>query len=416
VRNPLRSLFEARSIASSSELLQHLLHGGYLSISGQRVTEATALNVLAVWTGVSIRSRLLSTLPIDVIERVDARSVRQLPDHPVAKVFLKPNSWQTKSELFGMLEAHRVLRGNAYGWKNYVTGLTRGGPTKIVSEIIPLHPDQTEVVDQPDDFGGPTTYKYHRSNGSILTFPSREILHLKGLSTDGRKGRPVLQDLREVIGGALATQEHANSLWSRDATPSIVLSHPKTLSPGAKKGLEDAWEKTYGRNREKKRVAVIEEGMQIKQLSLSPEDGQFLETSQDMRAQLAAALMVPPFMMGLAEKATSWGTGIEQQQIGLLTFTMRPDITTWQERLHLDTVDESEQARIGLRFNIRAFLQGDARSQFESFWRGIQMGVYSPNDVRALLDMNPIVDGDIYLQPTNMAPLGFVPAGSATNP
>jgi HK97 family phage portal protein len=415
VRNPFRALFERRSaIGSSYELAAYLL-GGLTSASGQKVSETTALNVAAVYTGVAIRSRLLASLPVDVIEKVDSRTSREAVTHPLRRVLLKPNTWQTHFELFSMLQAHVLLRGNGPAWINRVTVPS---PDSIereqVAELIPLHPDQLEVEDKPDDFGGPTTYKLHKRNGQIIPLPSREVLHLKGLSTDGRRGRSFLQDMREVIGGALALQEHKNSLWSRDATPSIALKHPKSLSDKARKGLEESWEATYGRGKEKRRVAVIEEGMEIQQLSLSPEDGQFLQTDQDLRAQLAAALMVPPHLMGLAEKATSWGSGIAEQNVGLLTITLGPDIRAWEERLAFDLISRPDKYQI--KFNVRAFYRGDMAKQIESLVKGIQGGIYSPNDARNWLDLNPIPGdaGDVYLQPVNYAPLGFTPVPKTT--
>jgi HK97 family phage portal protein len=383
---------------------------GQDTTAGQTVNETSALNVAAVYTGIGIRCRMLSTLPVDVIEIVDERTRRQAVGHPVRRVLSQPNKHslrQTKSELIGMLEFHRILRGQGLAWVNRVT---RGGELQV-EELLPMHPDKVEVTDAPDEFG-PTSYKLHRRNGTSMPIPSIEIVHLKNMSSDGRRGRPFMSDLKELIGGALATQDHANSLWSRDATPSVVLKHPKQLSQKAKDGLEETFERTYGRSKDKRRVAVLEEGLDLEQLSLTPNDGQFLETQQDVRAQIAAALMVPPHLMGLAEKATSWGSGIEQQMIGFAVITIGPDAVIWEERLNMDLIKVPEKYQI--KFNVRAMLRGDMRSQFDAFWRGIQMGVYSPNDVRALLDMNPIPNGDIYLQPTNMAPLGWDPlAGSS---
>ncbi len=405
MQNPLRVLFERRSINSSYDLLQYLLRG-YSTAAGISVTEQTSLNVAAVWTGINIRATLLSTLPVDVIERSsDGKTRTKRPNHPVARVLAKPNDWQTRSELFGMLEAHRVLRGDAFAWKNLVNDPLAG--YVHARELIPMHPDRVEVIDDLDDLHGPAAYKLHKRNGSTVTLPPEEVLHLRSFTTDGRRGRGVMRDLREVIGGSLALQEHANSLWSRDATPSIALSHPKTLSPLAKNNLETSWEETYGRGKEKRRVAVLEEGMTIEQLSLTPEDGQFLQTKQDLRAEIAAALMIPPFMIGLSEKATTWGSGIEQLQIGLRVFTQRPAATTWEERLTRDLMAYPDKFQI--KFNLGAFMAGDAATQSSFFWRMVQCGVYSPNDIRALLDENPIPNGDTYLQPVNMAPLGSDP-------
>jgi HK97 family phage portal protein len=406
VRNPFTALFERRSVASSADLLR-LLMGGSRSVAGVTVNEASALNVAAVLTGVEIRAELFSTLPLDVIEKTPGkRGSTELPDHWAAKVLSQPNSWQTRTEFLGMLETHRLLRGNGYAWKN----LVRGRNGLQVVECVPMHPDRVEVID-PKVPCDPTEYKLQRSCGAPVDIPAIEMLHVKGLSTDGRRGRSFLQDMREVIGGAIATQDHANSLWSRDATPSVVLKHPLELGKEGRQRLEESWEATYGQGKDKRRVAVLEEGMTIERLSLTPNDGQFLETSQDLRAQIAAKLRVPPFMMGLSEKSTSWGSGIEQQQIGLSVFTLTPTTVTWEQRLHLDLLHGSPN--VFVKFNVRATQRGDMRAQFESFWRGIQMGVYSPNDVRALLDLNPIAKGDIYLQPVNMGPLGLDPMAAA---
>ena len=313
------------------------------------VTESTAMNVAAVYTGVNIRAELFATLPVDVVEySEDGRSRTPRPTHPVAQVLSQPNKWQTRSELLGMQEAHRLLRGNALMWKNLiqVTSPTDGLGRLRVQELIPLHPDRVEVI-EPKVLGAPTQYVLHQKDGTKTELPALEVVHTKSLSTDGRVGRSFLTDM--------------NSLWSRDATPSVVLKHPGVLGgPGSKavNNLEETWESTYGRSKDKRRVAVLEEGMDIQQLSLTPEDGQFLQTSQDLRSQIAAALRVPPHLMGLSEKATTWGTGIEQMNIGLVVITLRPAVTIWEQRLNMDLIAVPQ--KFGIKFNLGAMLRGDA--------------------------------------------------------
>lgn len=409
MRSPFRALFDRRSIVTSADVLA-LLTRGASSLTGISVTERSTLNVGAVRTAVGIRSELLATLPVSVIEQVDHRTTRVLREHWLRKVLSQPNTWQTKSELHAMLEVHRLLRGNAFTWLNWST--TREG--RVVVERIPIHPDQLEVTEKEDDWGAPTQYWLHKRNGQRVPVPAVEISHLKSLSTNGRLGRSFIQDMREVIGGTLANREHMNTLLGRDATPPIVLSHPKNLSEKAKKGLEDSWEKTYGHGKDKRRVAVIEEGMKIEKLSLTPADAQFLQTDQDLRAQILAELRLPAFLGGLLDKQTSWGTGIEQQMVGILIYALAPSITIWEERFNRDYLQNDDVVRV--KFNPRAMLRGDLKSQADALMRFQQMGVYSPNDIRAFLDENPIPGpaGDAYLQPVNMAPLGSDPfAGSS---
>lgn len=419
MKNPFAPLFERKSIGSSYELAQYLLKG-VQSSSGQAVNETKALNLAAVMTCVSLRARALAVLPVDLFERVDERS-RKPAKHSINRVLSKPNSWQSRYELFGMLETHRVLRGNAFAWKN-IGALVNGPDGRFernrVIELIPMHPDQVELVDDYDEFGAPRLYRLHRRKAPPLDLPAAEVLHLRGLSTDGRMGRSVLTDAREMLGLALATQDHAAQFWAHDATPALALKHPARLSDKAKKNLEESWDEIYGRQQDKRRTAVLEEGIEIQQLSLSQNDSQFLETRQFQRSEIAGWFHVPPHMIGDTEKTTSWGTGIEQQQIGFVSMTMMPDLVNWEQRLALDLLADTERERLFFKFNTNALMRGDstARSAFYRVMR--EVGAYSANDIRELEDRNPIADGDQYLQPVNLAPLGSdplkVPAGAQT--
>src|SRR5205085_9597412 len=72
-----------------------------------------------------------------------------------------------------------------------------------------------------------------------------------------------------------------------------------------------------------------------------------------------------------------------------------------------------------IKFNPRALMRGAFAQQIETLVKGIQGSIYSVNDARAWLDLNPIAGGDVYLQPVNYAPLGFDPsaaAAAATSP
>src|SRR5690606_40850407 len=84
--------------------------------------------------------------------------------------------------------------------------------------------------------------------------------------------------------------------------------------------------------------AVLTGGAKWNQTTVSPEQAQFLESRKFTVAEVARFFRVPPHMISDVERETSWGTGIEQQGIGFVTYTLRP----WLERLeqaytrHLD--------------------------------------------------------------------------------
>jgi HK97 family phage portal protein len=407
MRNPLRALFEQRSIGSSHDLWTYLSRGS-VSSSGAVVNEQTAFAVPVVLTCVSLISRTIMTLPVDVYERLPGGRKRKADEHPLARLFDNPNSWQTWPMFCQMMQAHLLLRGNAYAWVNWVG--VKGSDFAQADEIIPLHPDQIRVEPIETPRSGPgyeLKYTLTRRNGQQVVLPSDEVMHLRGLTTNGYTGRNFIDDLKDAIGNAISTQDYSGNLWKRGGTPPLVLKHPKTLSPKAQTGLEEKWEQTYG-GKDGRRVAVIEEGMEIEQLSVTPEQGQFLETNKFSRSQLAGAFHVPPHMIGDTEKSTSWGTGIEQQQIGYLTFTIQPWLTVWEHGIRRALI--ANERRFYVKFKVEGLLRGDSAGRSSFYQKMFGVGAFSPNTILALEDMDPIGDeGDVRYVPSNYVPLGTPP-------
>src|SRR5690606_39804347 len=104
--------------------------------------------------------------------------------------------------------------GNAYAL------IVRSAVRREVREIIPIRPDRVTV--QVDD---DLTVRY-RISGADREFTAREILHLRGLSTDGFMGLSPITVAREAIGLAIATQNHGAALFRNGARPGGVLEHP----------------------------------------------------------------------------------------------------------------------------------------------------------------------------------------------
>lgn len=399
----LLARFERRAGITSSHALYEHLSRGSRSLAGVEVTEATVMQVAAVLTCVNGISTDISSLPVDVIERVDERRRRPATSHPLRRVLFQPNSWQTTAEWVSMQVAHILLRGNAF---NLIVRSSIGDRDQV-QELLPMHPDAVSVeqVSYPNlSF----VYRWTDKSGKTHEFLNRpgqppQVLHFRGLSTNGVIGRSVIEDAREAVGVALATQRHAATFWSRGGLPQVVLRHPKTVGAG-KKNLEESWSANYGGGDDQSRVAVLEEGMDISTLSVKPEDAQFLETRKFQRGEIFGLFRYPPHMAGDTEKSTSWGTGIEQQQIGYLTFTLNGLIRRMEQRMDRDLVRVPD--KYSVKFFPQAFMRGDAGQRSTFYQRMVSIGAFSPNDVRLLEDMNPIDGGDVYLQPANFVPLG----------
>ena len=114
-------------------------------------------------------------------------------------------------------------------------------------------------------------------------------------------------------------------------------------------------------------------------------------------------------LLGDVERSTSWGTGIEQQSLGFVTYTLMGWLTCIESSIS-NALPRGQFAK----FDTTALLRGDQKSRYESYQLARQAGLLSVNEMRAREEMPPVPDGDGYLQPLNFAPLGFDPATVAT--
>ena len=170
------------------------------------------------------------------------------------------------------------------------------------------------------------------------------------------------------------------------------------LSDGAYDRLKESLEEFRSGEDREGDFLLLEEGLTWKAMSLTMVDMQWIESQKLSRSTIAMYFGVPPHMLGDTEKSTSWGTGIEQQTQGFVTFTAEEDLTMWEEGI---TVDLIAQDDVFAQFNRAALVKGDLKTRYGAYQVGRNGGWLSKNDIRGLEDMNPIEGGDDYDAPLN---------------
>jgi HK97 family phage portal protein len=369
-------------VISTPQQLEEHLRSGNLTGSGAVVTPNSAMRVAAVYACVRIRSGVVANMPLHIKRRVDGRTREDASDHPLWRVLRrKPNRWQTPSQFRRMMQAHLLLRGNAYA----MIVRSRGE----VQELVPLNPDRVELK-QNDDLA--LEYTYTRKDGRKIRLAQSEVFHLVGLTLDGVHGVSVIRYARETIGLSLSMEDHGASLFKNGARPSTVLVHPKALGPEGVETLRASLDDFRSGGEKEGKALILEEGMTVQPLAMTSEDAQWIESRKFSRTDIAMFFGVPPHMIGDTEKNTSWGTGIEAQTQGFVTFSAEDDLTIWEETVNRDLIGEDE-ADFYARFNRAALVKGDIKARWESYVRALQWGVLNPDEVRALEDMNPRADG-----------------------
>lgn len=391
-------------VITSADELDAALRTGAVSSSGRVVTPDSAMRVAAVYACVRIISGAVATLPLHVKRRVDARTREDASDAPVWQLLRRrPNRWQTPAQFRRMLQAHLLLRGNAYA----MLVRSRGS----VQALIPLHPDRVEVA-QGDDLT--LSFLYSRPDGRRLRLGQDEVMHLVGLTLDGVRGVSPIAYARETIGLALAMEDHGATTFRNGARVSGVLKHPQRLGPEAVANLKAGLEAFRAGGDQEGKNLILEEGMDYARIAMTAEDAQWIESRKFSRSDIAMFFGVPPHMIGDTEKSTSWGTGIEQQSIGFVAYTLEDHLTMWEETIDRDLIGADDL--LYARFNRAALVKGDIKARWEAYVKGLQWGVWSPNEIRALEDQNPRDGGDVYYPPPNMTAATEAAGGDPVTP
>jgi HK97 family phage portal protein len=379
---------------NSAEVAEYL-RSGQMSMAGVPVNARNAMRSAAVNRCVRLISDTVSTMTLDVKERINEREVRKADNHPMSRVLKRrPNSWQTPTEFKRYIEDCVLLRGNGYALKVISRGQVR--------ELIPLLPDRVSIKQNADLS---LTYTYTRKDGGMVVLSQDDIVHWRGPTEDGYTGMSVISHAANNIGLAGSINRHSSNIFKNGAAVSGILSHPKTLNDAAIERIKAQMNSFAGGGENAARNLVVEEGMTYAPLSMTSVDAQLLEIMEATDVQIAMFFGVPPHMLGIMTKSTSFGAGIGQMGQQFVDYTLMPHISLWQETLNRDTLREDD--KFYFKFNTSSLVRGNLPERFKAYAVGRQWGIFSINDIREMEDLNPVEGGDTYHVPLNMVPLGM---------
>lgn len=381
----------------------NFLFGG--TTSGKAVNERTAMQTSAVYACVRILAESVAGLPLHVYERTANGSKSTKPPHPLYRLLHdEPNREMTSFVFRETLMSHLLLWGNAYA---QIIRDGRGFPIAL----YPLLPDRM-AVDRNES--GELVYTYQSDKGQVK-LRRENVLHIPGLGFDGLIGYSPIAMAKNAVGLALATEDYGATFFANGANPGGVLEHPGVIKPEQADRLRESWQSQFGGANAHK-VAVLEEGLKFHQMSIPPEQAQFLETRKFQINEIARIFRVPPHMVGDLEKSSF--SNIEQQSLEFVKYTLDPWVVRWEQSLQQALILPSEKATIFIKFNLDGLLRGDYQSRMQGYSTGIQNGFMSVNDVRSLEDMNLLTSeegGDLHFVNGNMVKLADVGAAYKPN-
>lgn len=383
--------------------LSSMIGGSTRAASGQLVTPQSALALPVLQACVSTIAESVAQLPLEVYERQSDGGRKPATAHPAYDLLkFAPNEWQTPFEAREYAQTGLGLRGNAY---SYIERDGRGRPTAL----IPLNPGDVQV------FKGPDLKPYYAIEGAD-PIPARFIHHVRWVSLDKYTGLSPIALHANSIGYAQALEEYGGKSFLHGTALSGVLERPKEAPAIKEQSAIDAltgnWQAKFGGAANAGKVALLQEGMTFKALTMNNVDAELIGALKLASADIARIYKMPPPMLGFMESATY--NNVENLQIQYVIYTLMPWLKRHEQAMQRDLLLTSERSRYYIEFNIGGLLRGNQQARFAAYAVARQWGWLSVNDIRRLENLPPVPGGDAYLQPLNMTAAGMPPPDKLT--
>ena len=347
------------------------------------------MRITTVYSCVRLIADTIGTLPIHVKRRMPDGSRVTVYNHPVVKLLNRPSPLFSRIDLMRSIIASEELSGNGYGY--IAERDSKGYPTRI--DYYKSH--EVEVM------AGDSDIFYSIAPLRVIA-PSRDIIHFKGYAPDGIVGKSPIQLLRDEMENCQNATRCSKDLFKHDLRTAGVFSTDQKLGKESATNLF----KTLGAMLRKAKTTgapiILEEGLKYSPIQLSPEDAQFVATKLQTIDQVASAFRVPPHKVGDLTRGTY--SNNEQGNIEFYIDCIRPKIEQIEEELNTKLFLESEKAEYYIDIDFRGLFRADTATRKDWYKELFYIGVFSPNDIRALEDLPAYEGGDKYYIPVNMTP------------
>jgi HK97 family phage portal protein len=362
-----------------------------------------AMQIATVWACVRLIAETISTLPMFVYRKAENDSRVVAKEHPLYELLHdSPHYDYTAVEFWEGVAASLCIAGNAYAEKLYISPRTGANPFPRIVALEPLSANLVEVF-RTD--GGARRYRYTAPGKRTREIAEEDMFHVRGFGPGGDEGLSPIAYARNTLYATRATQRSGAKLYTDGMRHQGVLKMKQGLTPEqrvqAKENILDPI--VNGGS------GILEHEMEFQALTMSARDAQMLETMSFNIEEICRWFRVPPFMVGHTQKSTSWGTGLEQQNIGFLIYSLRPYLSRIEQSVKRSLMSPAERKTYYAEFETDGLLRGDSKTRTDNIVQ-LTNGLLTRNEGRGILNWPAKAGADDLTVQSQNVPLGQQPA------
>ncbi len=374
---------EVEARGSLFDSLQYNINGG--------CSANKAMLLSTVYRCVDVISDSVAQLPLEPYYKDKDGFKMKFVEHPSYYLLNKePNKIMSRFTFIKTLIVSTLLKGNGYAL------IERDGK----GDAVALHYVNPDFV-TPINENGVIKYSVTGIKGYV---ESCNMIHILNFSYDGITGISTLAHAKQTLGLSQDSESHAQGFFKGGANLAGILTVQSTLTAKQKQDLKASWQTAFSPTTgQPNGVAVLEGNMSFQPITVNPADAQLLETRQFNVIDICRFFGVSPVKAFDLSKS-SYST-VEATQLAFLTDTLAPLLEKIELEFERKIYKPSERKNIEVRFDTSVLLRADKASLASYYNTLFQIGVITPNEIRKVLDLPAIEDGDTTFVQVNIQPL-----------
>src|SRR5215204_3858325 len=353
---------------------------------------------------VSAYAQTVAMLPGDHWRALDNGGRERVTTSALTRILRRPNSYQSISDFLLALTRSLYTDGNAYG--------------------LALRNNRQEI-DSLHLFNPRSCYGVAAETGDVfyslqgnpvvdplfdrIIVPARDVLHLRINADDNPlRGKSPLEAATFDIASSNAMVRQQLSFYLNQARPSQVLTTDMMLSKVQVEQLREAWN-AQAQGLAQGGTPILTAGLKPFNLSATGHDAAIAEMLKLTDQHIALVFGVPLQILGIGGQTYGSTELLMQQWLAQSLIFL------------LNHIEEAAGNLFGLRgqpeeyleLNTQALLRPAYKERIEALARGVQGGIFAPNEARAELELPKADFGDeprVQQQVVPLSAAGKIPA------
>lgn len=359
---------------------------GPLTAAGLPVTPDLAMTLSAMYSGVTMITSDLATLPAQVFRERDDGGKDRIRGGPdtfgigglAYRLRWQPNVSQTATEFYLGMIAQFLLRSRAYA--EIVGGPTTGAP----EQYLPRHPDRVRPERLPS---GRLRYRLTEVGGKPRYVTQDEMFAVADLSMDGGlTSVSRVQSGAEAIGTALAARRAQAKFFKSGMTAAMIANYTggqkddeqEAALHGSISRYAAGVENSFG-------LLLVPDDVKISNLGVEPEKAQMMLAQEWGVQEVARLLRLPGYKLGIKNSIAY--ASVVQANLDYIVTCLRTIAFTFEQAFKRDLI--IAQDRYFVEFKLEALMRGDFETQSNYMEKFAQNRIMWPSEARVILNMNP---------------------------